>query len=190
MSNAVKRHLWGMDGHRWPLRKLTGVLAPWGMVHALSHSTAKAPGRLHRRKATSICGINKVRQLDWKPDCKELIIYHDRASLVAQCLRICLPMQGTRVRSLAREDPTCHGATKPVRHNYWACAPEPTNHNHWAHVPQLLQPTCLQPVLQCSATREATAMRSPCTATKSSPRSPQLEKARVQQQRPNTAKNK
>ena len=32
-------------------------------------------------------------------------------------------------------------------------------------------------------------MRSPCTATKSSPRSPQLEKARAQQQRPNTAKN-
>ena len=33
-------------------------------------------------------------------------------------------------------------------------------------------------------------MRSPRTATKSSPRSPQLEKARVWQQRPNAAKNK
>ena len=33
-------------------------------------------------------------------------------------------------------------------------------------------------------------MRSLRTATKSSPRSPQLEKARVQQLRPNTAKNK
>ena len=32
-------------------------------------------------------------------------------------------------------------------------------------------------------------MRSPCTATKSSPRSVQLEKARTQQQRPNAAKN-
>ena len=41
-----------------------------------------------------------------------------RASLVAQWLRICLPMQGTRVRALVREDPTCRGATKPVRHNY------------------------------------------------------------------------
>ena len=40
------------------------------------------------------------------------------ASLVAQWLRIHMPMQGTRVRSLVREDPTCHGATKPVRHNY------------------------------------------------------------------------
>ena len=41
-----------------------------------------------------------------------------RASLVAQWLRIRLPMQETRVRALVREDPTCCGATKPVRHNY------------------------------------------------------------------------
>ena len=41
-----------------------------------------------------------------------------RASLVAQWLRICLPMQGTRVRALVWEDPTCHGATGPVSHNY------------------------------------------------------------------------
>ena len=44
------------------------------------------------------------------------------ASLVAQWLRICLPMQGTRVRALVWEDPTCCGATRPVSHNYWACA--------------------------------------------------------------------
>ena len=41
-----------------------------------------------------------------------------RASLVAQWLRVCLPMQGTRVRALVWEDPTCRGATKPVSHNY------------------------------------------------------------------------
>ena len=40
------------------------------------------------------------------------------ASLVAQWLRICLPMQGTRVRALVCEDPTCRGATRPVSHNY------------------------------------------------------------------------
>ena len=39
-------------------------------------------------------------------------------SLVAQWLRICLPMQGTQVRALVQEDPTCRGATKPVHHNY------------------------------------------------------------------------
>ena len=40
------------------------------------------------------------------------------ASLVAHWLRICLPMQGTRIRALVQEDPTRRGATKPVRHNY------------------------------------------------------------------------
>ena len=45
-----------------------------------------------------------------------------RASLVAQWLRVCLPKQGTWVRALVWEDPTCRGATKPVSHNYWACA--------------------------------------------------------------------
>ena len=41
-----------------------------------------------------------------------------RASLVVQWLRISLPMQGTRARALVWEDPTCHGATGPVSHNY------------------------------------------------------------------------
>ena len=41
-----------------------------------------------------------------------------RASLVAQWLRIRLPMQETQVRSLVQEDPTCRGATKPVCRNY------------------------------------------------------------------------
>ena len=125
------------------------------------------------------------------------------ASLVAQWLRICLPMQGTQVRALVWEDPTCRGATKPMRHSYWACALEPTSHNYWAHVPQLLEPTCHNHWSPCATTTEAHApracapqqgkpqqMRSPHTTTKSSPRSPQLEKARVQQQRPNAAQNK
>ena len=41
-----------------------------------------------------------------------------RASLVTQWLRVCLPMQGTWVRALVWEDPTCRGATGPVSHNY------------------------------------------------------------------------
>ena len=38
--------------------------------------------------------------------------------LVAQWLRTRLPIQGTRVQALVREDPTWHGATKRMRHNY------------------------------------------------------------------------
>ena len=83
-------------------------------------------------------------------------------------LRIHLPMQGTWVRALVREDPTCRRAMKPVCHNYWS--------------PHAKSP--------CSTTRGAATMRSLHTATKSSSCSPQLEKACTQQQRPNTAKNK
>ena len=41
-----------------------------------------------------------------------------RTSLVVRRLRIHLPMQGTQVQALVWEGPTCHGATKPVSHNY------------------------------------------------------------------------
>ena len=48
-----------------------------------------------------------------------------------------------------------------------------------------MKPMHLEP---CSATREATTMRSLHTATESSPHLPQLEKALTQQGRPSTAK--
>ena len=39
------------------------------------------------------------------------------ASLVVQWLGVRLPVQGTRVRALVREDPMCRGATEPVCHS-------------------------------------------------------------------------
>ena len=66
-------------------------------------------------------------------------------SLVAQWLRIRLPMQGTQVRAPVREDPTCRGATKPARHNYWACALLSLRSR--ACEPQLLKPVHPEPVL-------------------------------------------
>ena len=90
------------------------------------------------------------------------------ASLVAQWLRIRLPMQRTRVRALVREDPTCRGTTKPVSLRVWSL-------RIWS---------------LCSATGEAATVRGPRTAMKSGPRSPQLEKALTQKRRPNTAINK
>ena len=72
-----------------------------------------------------------------------------RASLVAQWLRICLPMQGARVRALVWEDPTCRGATRPMSHNYWACAsgacaPQQERPRQWeARAPRWrVAPTC------------------------------------------------
>ena len=84
---------------------------------------------------------------------------------MAQWLRICLPMQGTRVRALVWEDPTCRGATRPVSHNYWACASG-----------------------ACAPQREAAIVRGPRTAMKSGPHLLQLEKALAQKRRSNTAK--
>ena len=71
-----------------------------------------------------------------------------QTSLVVQWLRIPLPTQGTQVWALVWEDLTCRGATKPVYHNYWACALEPASHNYWARAPRLLKPARLEPVLR------------------------------------------
>ena len=49
---------------------------------------------------------------------RDIFKCHTRTSLVEQWLRIYLPMQGTWVQALVQEDPTCRGATKPVRHSY------------------------------------------------------------------------
>ena len=116
-------------------------------------------------------------------------------SLMAQWLRICLPMQRTWVRALVQEDPTCHGATKSVCYNYWACALEPANHNYWAHEPQLLSPRATT-TEACMPRARAPQQEKPLQWEVSAPqwrvapRSPQLERARTQQRRPNTAKNK
>ena len=60
------------------------------------------------------------------------------------------------------------------------------------HETQLLKPVRLEPVLRKRSRRneKPAAMRSPRTATKSSSRSLQLEKALAQQRRPSAAKNK
>ena len=104
-------------------------------------------------------------------------------SLMVQWIRIGLSMQGTPIWSLVQKDCTCLGATKPRGPSYWADALDPRSRNYQAHGLQLLKLSLLEP-----STREATAMRSLCTTTKSSPCSLPLEKAHVQQWRPSTAK--
>ena len=96
----------------------------------------------------------------------DIIRLRGRASLVAQWLRICLLMQETRVWALVWEDPTCRRATRPVSHNYQACA-------SGACAPQQERPRQW----------EARAPR-----WKSGPRLLQLEEALAQKRRPNTAK--
>ena len=92
--------------------------------------------RLKSKQGITLCKLNAnmkvyrlARTFAWEPDYSSTFsalsptdLSHQednwRASLVAQWLRIRLPMQGTRVRALVWEDPTCRGATGPVSHNY------------------------------------------------------------------------
>ena len=80
-------------------------------------------------------------------------------SLVAQWLGIHLTVQGTQVRALVLEDPTCHGATGPMCHSCWACALEPASHNYGS----------MRAWRPCSATGEAAAVRGPCTKRRVAP---------------------
>ena len=76
-------------------------------------------------------------------------------------------MQETQVQSLVWKDSTCHGATKPVSHNMEARAPK-----------------------TCTLQEEKPPQWEAPLELESSPHLPQLEKARMQQWRHSTAKNK
>ena len=76
-----------------------------------------------------------------------------RASLVVQWLRIHLAMKGTWIWSWVWEYPTCHG---DVRYSYCACTVEP----------RVVTSETQVPYCPCSTAREATAVRSPHTATR------------------------
>ncbi|KAJ8783826.1 hypothetical protein J1605_008869 [Eschrichtius robustus] len=97
----------------------TGSSPGLGGSHMPRSNEAREPQLLSLR-VWSLCSTTREAATEWL----------ERASLVAQWLRIHLPMQGTRVRALVREDPTCRGATKPMRHNRRACALEPVSHNY------------------------------------------------------------
>ena len=80
------------------------IISKVEVIHNFSSITKMANLLTHKIMATI---VKKAKQ-------KQTL----RASLVVQWLRICLPMQGTWVRALVWEDPTCRAATGPVSHNY------------------------------------------------------------------------
>ena len=126
------------------------IMCLWGLVWFVTHQ--------YLTDISTSTGVFKTHRYNLK------IKWPLGTSPLAQWLRILLPMQGTWVRSLVWEDPTCHGATKPVCHNYWACALEPASHNYWAHAPQLLKPVhsrahVPQLLSPCAATTDACAPR-------------------------------
>ena len=133
-----------------------------------------APSRCNKRKPR--CSKEDVVQPKKKSSRKELLTLKKKkkellfcflkavgfkiipaASLVAQGWRIRPPMQETWVWSLVWKDLTHRGATKPVRLNYWACAPTAIRE---AFATRSLC-TAARQELPLTATRE-----SPCTAAK------------------------
>ena len=91
----------------------------------------------------------------------------------SEWLRICLAVQGTWLRALLQDNPTCYRATNSMCHDSWASAPEPTCWSTEAFMPQACVPTqenslqqegaghCneKEPLLTAARERASTAMR-------------------------------
>ena len=105
------------------------------MIHLVVPSTPPLHAHFQPLAITDLCAvpivlpfpechivgiIQYVAFSDWLPSLSNMHLrfLHVGTLLVAQWLRIHLPMQETRVRALVQEEPTCRGATKPVCHNY------------------------------------------------------------------------
>ena len=88
--------------------------SPWHCLLYLVSDNLKLKKNLYSSLWILVPMIGNI-QSGYKIELLRLLL---RASLVAQWLRIRLPVQGTQVRALVREDPTCCGATKPVHRNY------------------------------------------------------------------------
>ena len=111
----------GHTANKWQTGQLSVALCD-GKACPVWHGTVSlfSDARLLLLTAEEAWWSKKCTGLLWRWGW--LILKTYRASLVAQWLRICLPMQGTRVRALVWEDPTCRRAAGPVSHNYWAWA--------------------------------------------------------------------
>ena len=83
------------------------------------------------------------------------------------------PVQQTCVRSLIREGPLCHAATKPVGHSYWACALE-------AWEPPPLTPAC--PGTHALQQEKPPQGEARTLHPERSPRSPQLDQTPTETQ--------
>ena len=158
------------------------------------------PGKSHGRRSLVGCSPWGCEELDTT----ERLPFHFSLSCIGagngnplQCSWLENPRDGgawwasvygvaqsqTRLKRLSSsssswEDSACHGAIKPVRHNYGACAQEPESHNY-----------CCAPracALQQKKPRQSEAH---VPQLEGSPLL-QLEKACLQQQRPSAAKSK
>ena len=116
-GDAFPTHILTASSLPFPQESMAGP--PLGAVN---------PAHCHHTATSSPLRVYTDMRFSWRSHISSDLKYYLLlkiilgASLVVQWLRICLPMQGTRVPAPVWEDPTCHGAAGPVSHNYWACA--------------------------------------------------------------------
>ena len=117
-----------MDVHLSELQELVMDRESW---HAAIHGVTKSLTGL-----SDWTELNRIiQQFYLYVQTKRIKNKDSRTSLVAQCIRISLPMQATRVWSLIRED-----RTHQVHHNYWACALEVRSRNKRSHCNEWVVP--------------------------------------------------
>ena len=97
----------------------------WGSIHMTPKPRCRGLSTLPGRQGRMGTSLSSQHPCGPKAQC--------RTSLVVQWYRICLPMQGTWVRSLVWGDFTCHRATKPEHHNYRGHPLEPALLNKRSH---------------------------------------------------------
>ena len=176
-----------MDGGAW-----------WAAVHGVTKSWTRLSNFPFHFHALEKEMATHSRVLAWRipgtaepgglPSMASHRVEHDRSDLAAvaaawkdkeegfpggSMVKNLLPVQKIQVWSLVQADPTCCTATKPMCHNYWACALELGDRNCWTYTLLLLKP--MHP-WACVLQQEATAMRSLYTAIEGSPDLLQLEK--------------
>ena len=105
------------------------ILEEWGWLWALPYHCSQCRSdftsfHLRFQAFGWLIGWFEKHKIKWSEAKRKCVCINNiRTSLVVQWIGICLPTQGTGVQSLVQEDPTCLGATKPMRHNYWSlCA--------------------------------------------------------------------
>ena len=107
--------------NKWDLMKLKSFCTEKETIKKTKRQPSEWE-KIFANKATDKGLISKIYKQDMQLSIKKtnnpIQKWAEGASLVTQWLRICLPMQGTRVRALAQGDPTCCRASKPVCHNY------------------------------------------------------------------------
>ena len=94
------------------------------------------PGKCHGQRSLAGCSSRGRKESDsteWVSTAHTSIKTKQGLPWWYRRIRIRLPVQGTRVQLLVREDPTCHGASKPVHQDSWAWVPEPGTHSEKNH---------------------------------------------------------